>query len=206
MRIAPAPEFRVFAEIFDADIVSAYPGMLAIHHYDLAMIAIVDAAWPVDAQKLVSLVETGHFDARLAQLCAIALWHASAANVVIQQIDIDAGLGALDQPFRQFLAQSVVAHDVKLHQQVFLRLGDALEDGIEGRLAIDQNFYRIALEKRHFGDLGLHRPLVTGLAVYQRQILGPQWARGAAIANAVRGVIVERLPAQHQIQKRSRER
>ncbi len=140
-----------------------------------------------------------------AQGLAVALGHAGAADIVVEQEDLDARLGALDQPFGQLLAQGVVAHDIKLHQQMMAGLLDAGKDGIEGGLAVDEDLDVVAGEKREFGNLGLHRPEMAGFAVDQRQILGAQRAGGAAIADAVGGVVVKGLPAEHHVEKGGRE-
>src|SRR5690606_1825017 len=118
MGVAPAAETGVLAQIFDADMVPANPGVFAIHHHDLAVIAVVDPGGTEDTQELVALIEPGDLDAGLPELRPIPLGHSRAADVIIKQVYFDARFGALDQALRQFFAQRIVTHDVELHQKI----------------------------------------------------------------------------------------
>ena len=72
MRVAPAPEPLRAPHVLVADIEPADPGLLAVDHDDLAVVAILDAGRAEEAQEPVAVVEAVDADARLAQPLLVA--------------------------------------------------------------------------------------------------------------------------------------
>ncbi|MNS92000.1 hypothetical protein D3C72_1261140 [compost metagenome] len=79
-----------------------------------------------------------------------------AADSVIQQIDRYAFGGFLQQQSLQALAEAVVVDDEKLDQHGLFRLADGIENGLERRLAVDQQPHLVIGQAGHVSELG-HR-------------------------------------------------
>src|SRR5690606_6002868 len=112
------------AEVFITDIDAADDREAAIHHRDLAMIAEVDLEAVAPA---LGGVERADIDAGFGQGADIGARQLEAADLVVEEVDLDAGARLGLQSLAQALADTVVAHDVVLEQDVFLRLFDRVE-------------------------------------------------------------------------------
>ena len=133
--IAPAPDPRVPTEIFVADVVAADPGGVAVHDDGLAVVAEIELK---AIARPLAAVERQDIDVVVAQFRHVGGRQAEAADLVIQEIDVDAPVNGRDQSPFEGVADVVVIDDVELHQHVVLCRVDAGEYAVERGFAIDQ--------------------------------------------------------------------
>ncbi len=74
-----------------------------------------------------------------------------AAHFIIEEVDTYAFFCLGDQQVLEALPEVVVVYDEELDKQVSFGLCDGLEDCIEGRLAIDEQFQFVATQKWGLG-------------------------------------------------------
>ena len=161
---------------------------------------------PVDAPADGRL----HQDAGGPQPVDIVARQAVAADLVVQQVHLHASGSALQQPRAQLPAQSVVAQDVELDQNVVAGCGDALEDRPEGGSTVDQQRGAVAVSERKPGE-PLERLRV---AARNEQAAPPQDCPHAVLRCPVGGevfaprrdIVVETVLAEHQEQRQGQQR
>ena len=166
MRVPPGADLRVEAEVFVAHIVPADEADAPVHDHDLAVVAEVDletVGWSFRG------VERGDLHPGGAQLGAVAAQPA-APDFVEKHHAPHPGPRPLDERVAQPAPESVLVDDVELHEHVFLRGGDAGEDGGEGGLAVDEEFGAVVR-----GEGELRQP-------FEEQLLLPPGFRLHALA------------------------
>jgi hypothetical protein len=83
-------------------------------------------------------------DAGGVELLEVAAGELVGADLVVEEVNADAGLRAVDEGLLEALADAVVFDDVEVDQEVVLGGGDGFEDGLEGLLAVDEQGQFIA--------------------------------------------------------------
>ena len=94
VRVAPEADFRIAAEVFVADAVAADPGVKAVYDDDLPVIAKVDLK---AIHAAANRVKRAHVNASGLQPLHATAREIVAADFVVQQIDANAGLRALEK-------------------------------------------------------------------------------------------------------------
>ena len=106
----------------------------AIHHQQLAVGAVVEAAEVVPLQRPVLL----HIDPGILQALQHAVLHLDAAGPIDHHLDRDARARALLQRLGEFLADFARPVDVGFEGDRLLRAADRLQHGREDRFAVLQ--------------------------------------------------------------------
>jgi hypothetical protein len=92
--IAPSADFRVFAEVFVADVVAADEGLAAVGDDNFAVVAKVELE--AIGAALVGIKGAG-LDSRGPQIGEVGAGQLEAADLVVEQVTADPGAGAGDQ-------------------------------------------------------------------------------------------------------------
>ncbi|MND92220.1 hypothetical protein D3C80_843720 [compost metagenome] len=126
----------------------------AIDNHDLAVVAEIDleAVEPPSASS-----ECPYMHTRLPKGFAVMVGQCVAADPVVKHIDLNALRRFFQEQALQLSTDHIVMNDEKLDEDSISRLTDGLEDGIKGRLAIDQQVHFVVGQAGHATQLG-HGP------------------------------------------------
>jgi hypothetical protein len=172
VRVAPCTDLRVFAEVFIAHIVSANESDAPVYDDDLAMVTKIDLE---SIRFALARVEAADVHPGRTQFIDVTSRQIVAADLVIKHVTAHARARLFHENVFQTSPQVVVVDDIKLHENVVPRFRDALEDGAEGRVAVDQQLRVIPMRGgkfRQFLEQCRTRRLRLGRRTHRQEIAG----------------------------------
>ena len=136
-----------------------------------------------------------------------------AADTVEEQVYRDAGARLGAELRLERAAQTIVAHNIELHQHIARSAFDGGQDRLEGGLAVDQKLDPVTVGKRQFRQLfqGLRRTGVAVLGQTGREVVAREWASDhgshlAVVLSARLGVSPKLAAPEGRVQRKGKQR
>ena len=144
MRVPPRPEFRILPQVFVPDIVTANEPNPSVHNHVLAVIAEVQ---PPSVAPAADGAESRHANAPLLPFPDDGRAHRRTAETVQKKTHLDSFRGLGGQRLQKPEPQSILPHDVELHENKPLRPGDFGKDRSKRGFSIHQQIEPVSLQK-----------------------------------------------------------
>ena len=171
MGVAPVGKARSAPEVGVAHVVAAHPAAAAIDDHDLAVVAEVDAE---AVEPAVPYPENADMNPGRLEFTGIRPGEAHRTDPVIEEVDLDARPGPLDQGRFETPAEVIRVNDEKLDENIAPGGGDARQDRFEGGVTVDQQTAAVALHHRKLVDVAEN--------IYQRRSPCHQAAKPVVLA------------------------
>ena len=152
--------------------------LAAIRDDEFAMVAEIELEAIAPAARGLEALDP---DAAVAQDAEPFRRELVAAHFIVEEIDFHPGARAADEVLLELHAERVVVDDEELDEEVFARGIDGGEDGIEGGVAIDEQFDVIAAGRGKGGqELAPAVQDVDGIGFRGEGLRRRPWPRSAA--------------------------